>query len=96
MTQLLAGRSPRDADAQDIEDPAQHRPVPDQGRPPLDPTRRAHPTLRCGRLAGAHPASGLAQGSWQAHAGYGASQVTRLVVQNKVAMSVAEAATTIG
>jgi hypothetical protein len=28
--------------------------------------------------------------------GYGASQVTRLVVQNKVAMSVAEAATTIG
>jgi hypothetical protein len=28
--------------------------------------------------------------------GYGASQVTRLVVQNRVAMSVAEAATTIG
>jgi hypothetical protein len=28
--------------------------------------------------------------------GYGGSQVTRLVVQNKVAMSVAEAATTIG
>jgi hypothetical protein len=71
-----------------------HR-VPDNTQPGPSP-RRASPTLHCGRSPARQPPSKLAQGSWQAHAVYGASQVTRLVVQNKVAMSVAEAATTIG
>jgi hypothetical protein len=68
---------------------------------PTTPNRVPHPVVPARRsTVGGSPArqppSKLAQGSWQAHAVYGASQVTRLVVQNKVAMSVAEAATTIG
>ena len=46
--------------------------------------------------AWAFPASRLVPVSWHEHAFYGGSHVTKLMVQKRVAMSVAEAATTVG